>query len=135
MSETYLTADITVLSDRNAAVAAVSLVSECTPVVSVLASSTGSAKREPGDVHDPEIALNLAAGRALENLGRKLKRRGEAQVRAASKAAEEKRAKDEERRAKKTESKADPWAEYLEDLRAAHLDNGLIFPSFFYGLG
>lgn len=64
-----------VLRDRNAT------------VVSVQApwgqEASGSAKREPGDPDNPEIAFFLAAGRALAELGKDMQERGSALVLAA----------------------------------------------------
>jgi len=88
-----MTVDITTLISRNASVASVELFDLTNPIVSLIGVATGSAKREPGDMHDEAIAVDLAAGRALENLGRQLRRRGEAKVREASRQTEEKQAK------------------------------------------
>jgi len=82
MSKRIFVAGIEVLSDRNATVAYVSLFDEKPklPMIRV----TGSTKREPGDVYDEAIAMDLAVGRALSKLGRKLQRRGTNNVTAAT---------------------------------------------------
>jgi hypothetical protein len=96
MSMRVLSADVVVLVDRNATVAdaALSYGGGDDPVI----TATGSSKREQGDVTDDEIAVSLAVGRALEKLGRDLRRRGEAQVKAACDVAEAKRVKAEAKR-------------------------------------
>lgn len=79
------TADVIVLHDNYATVASVALQDDYfTPI----ADATGSAKKEPGDVFNPEIAANLAIGRALEKLGRKMRYQGVKQVEKASRQAE-----------------------------------------------
>lgn len=89
------------LVDKNATVAALYLV-DLTGGIEVV-STTGASKREQGDVHDEEIAINLALGQALIKMGRELRRRGNAQVREAEKAAEAKRARSEARKARKAQ--------------------------------
>lgn len=86
MTTVNLATDIHVLLDKNATVAEVALsdIFGITP----MATATGSAKRDKGDVFNQEIAVNLAVGRALENLGRQLRRKGEAQVAEAQREAE-----------------------------------------------
>lgn len=90
--------DVTVLRDRCATVARVG-----TPWGQ---AETGSAKREPGDPDDPEIAVFLSVGRALSELGAALQARGselviaaELEARAAKQAAITERIKRSERRA------------------------------------
>lgn len=115
MSMRVLSADVVVLVDRNATVAdAVLLDGGVIPVI----TSTGSSKREQGDVTNDEIAVNLAVGRALEKMGRDLRRRGEAQVKAACDAAEAKRLRLEAKRAKALEKKAVVKAHPLAALAA-----------------
>jgi hypothetical protein len=46
-------------------------------------SATGNARREPGDEPNDEIGFMLAFGRALENAGRKLQKRGNGLVKHA----------------------------------------------------
>ena len=90
MSSKYFDPSITVITDRNATVAEVTLITDMihddngfTPVV---VTATGSAKREPSDKPDESIGTDLATGRALEALGRKLQRRADGKVRAAAEA-------------------------------------------------
>jgi len=89
MSHVLMSVDVTALVSRNATVASVELLDSCDLVPVVITTATGSAKRQPGDVHDESIAVDLAIGRALESLGRKLRKRGEDKVREASRKAEE----------------------------------------------
>ena len=68
---TQLMIKVTVINDRNATAAHVQL----TQVIDgqlITDHATGSAKREPDDVRDDVIATNLAMGRALVKLGRRL---------------------------------------------------------------
>lgn len=46
-----------------------------------IVKATGTAKRAPGDRHDPETATLLALGRALEKLGAKVLKQGNGRVR------------------------------------------------------
>lgn len=84
MAQIILTMDIEVLSDRNATVAQTYLASDCAGWP--LATATGASKREQGDIYDQGIAIDLAVGRALEKMGRKLRQRANANVKAACKA-------------------------------------------------
>lgn len=73
--------NVLVVTDRNAAVAHVSLPQADMETGEIsLHEATGSAKREPGDSRDDMIAANLAMGRALENLGKDLQDTGRLQV-------------------------------------------------------
>jgi hypothetical protein len=61
--------DVTVVTGRNSAVAAVDLY--YSPTMEML-HATGESKRLPGDPFDGEIGSDLALGRALVNLGNAL---------------------------------------------------------------
>lgn len=63
--QTFLT-NMLVLQDRNATVAQVGLTFRDPSDDGLLA--TGSSKREPGEVYDPEVGRDLAIARALKNL-------------------------------------------------------------------
>lgn len=72
---TELGMSVVVSVDRNATVStAVAYLPHTTM------SATGAAKRENGDPHRPDIALELAAGRALISLGRRMVASGRAGV-------------------------------------------------------
>lgn len=72
---------VLVLCDRNAAVARATLaVVDPSTGEYVMHEDTGSAKRAPGDQRNDMIATNLAAGRALVNLGRRLQQVAGVQV-------------------------------------------------------
>lgn len=87
MSVSILSADIFVVSDHNATVASVILSDD--QANKELADATGASKREPYDIYNKEIAVNLAVGRALEKLGRDMKRKALRQVKDVTKAQEE----------------------------------------------
>lgn len=76
----YLSPEVTVLFDRNATVALVSL-----RVDGRIVEATGSAKREQFDVSCTQIAIDLAVGRAFVNLGRKMQQEGRKLVAEATK--------------------------------------------------
>jgi len=75
----FRAARIELLDGRHAAVAEAALT-----LADRTFTAQGTAKRQPGDPHDPDIAASLAVGRALEELGRQLQRHGHAQVALAS---------------------------------------------------
>jgi hypothetical protein len=80
-----LAATITVLTDRNATVASVTLVDTYLGVLDGgMGTATGSCKREQGDVYDETIALDLAVGRALIKLGWHMVRRAHRNVTSAT---------------------------------------------------
>ncbi len=81
MALVTLDTDIMILVDRNATVAHVQLEMAGFPV----AEATGSAKRDKGDVHNENIAIDLAVGRALKNLVRQMVSRGTEAVKQATK--------------------------------------------------
>jgi hypothetical protein len=81
----FATIEVATISDHNATTASVDLWSDSGEVV---ASATGASKREPFDINDDEIARSLAIGRALEKLGRQLKRDGLRKVQEATKVRE-----------------------------------------------
>jgi len=68
----YVDVSITVMEDSNVVVAVADYVSESFPH-----SATGSSKRDPSDKYDREVGVNLAIGRALENLSKRLIRKAE----------------------------------------------------------
>ena len=70
---------VSVLPDHGATAARVTYFADSTEVI----SATGSAKREPGDVYDPETGQLLAMSRALDRLAGKLRRRANGRVRNA----------------------------------------------------
>jgi hypothetical protein len=72
-----------ILSDRNATVAEVTYEDPEANWFDDLTVATGSSKREPGDLYDARIATDLALGRALEKLGKSLRKRAEKAVKAA----------------------------------------------------
>lgn len=57
---------------HNAAIAGVSMYTEDFEII----KSSGTAVRHPDDKFDRAVAENLAIGRALESLGKKLQKRG-----------------------------------------------------------
>lgn len=83
MSFVDLNVTVTALTDRNAAVASTELIK---PDLDLVATATGSSKRENGDVYDLRIGTELAVGRALVNLGRQLIHNANEEVRKASEA-------------------------------------------------
>lgn len=83
--------EATVFVDGNATVANIDLVD--TNNIALPINVTGSAKRGPGDKHDEAISVNLAMGRALGKLGRKLERRANGLVKQADNVAAAKAAR------------------------------------------
>lgn len=77
MTKRKMAVAVDVICDRNATTAQVML-------LNTLASTTGSSKREQGDVYNEEIAIDLAVGRALVKLGWQLIRSGSKQVASAT---------------------------------------------------
>jgi hypothetical protein len=75
------TISIHVLSDHSATVVKVTYSNIYDTSLPVHA--TGSAKREPGDLHDPETARLLATSRALEVLAARLRRKAGSRIRSA----------------------------------------------------
>lgn len=75
------TISIHVLSDHSATVVKVTYSNIYDTSLPVHA--TGSAKREPGDLHDPETARLLATSRALEVLAARLHRKAGSRIRSA----------------------------------------------------
>lgn len=67
-----LTILVNVVSDHNKATVA----DAATIKTGEVTVATGSAIRHPDDRFNAEVAFDLAVGRALQNLGRKLERRG-----------------------------------------------------------
>ena len=78
-------------------------------------AASAHAVRVNGDRHDPDTAFELAAGRAVEALGRKLQRRAAGRV----KQADDERAHREARRQAGDEAQRKNQA--LAELRRAHL--------------
>jgi len=76
-----LLVNVTLITDRYGAAACATLL--CDTPIGPLVTGTGIAKKEPHDVNDPVIAMNLAAGEALRDLGTQMLRTGEKQVQAA----------------------------------------------------
>lgn len=74
---------ITILTDDNASVAHVRLLGFSDDSV-VLFEVTGSAKREQGDPRDPVIAVEMALGRALRKMSRRMLRDANLRVQAAT---------------------------------------------------
>lgn len=68
---TRLSVNLIVINDRNVTAASAE-VTQWIDGQMVTDQATGSAKRAPGDVRDDVIATELAVGRALVNLGRRL---------------------------------------------------------------
>ena len=79
---------ITVLSDPYATVAQAVLVDTGLGILDgdLRPTATGAAKKEPGNVYDPVIDVDLAVGRALMKLGGQMILSGNARVRAAEQA-------------------------------------------------
>lgn len=69
-----LVVDVTLICDRYGAAACAT--SPLDPTV----QGTGIAKKAPGDTNNPEIAVNLAAGEALRDLGQQMLLTGAGQV-------------------------------------------------------
>jgi len=88
MSHITLAVDIEAIATKYATAAEAALLDVCDgcQATSVLATAEGSSKRDPGDKYDESIGVDLAVGRALEALGRRLQRRADGKVRAASEA-------------------------------------------------
>jgi hypothetical protein len=74
---------ITILTDDNASVAHARLLGFSDDGV-VVFEATGSAKREQGDPRDPVIAVEMALGRALRKMSRRMIRDANLRVQAAT---------------------------------------------------
>ena len=84
-----LTVHVTVIHHKNGTAASVDLTQRGegawgVELSSTLATATGVSKRMQGDFYDENIAVNLAVGRALTNLGQRMVRKGNRQVRDAA---------------------------------------------------
>lgn len=73
-----LLVNVTLINDRYGAAACATLFGE--NPLGPLVQGTGIAKKEPGDPNDPFIAMNLAVGGALEDLGQQMRAAGAEQV-------------------------------------------------------
>jgi hypothetical protein len=69
---------VTMINDRHGAAACAT-----SPVSGPLIQGTGIAKKEPGDANNETIAMNLAVGEALRDLGEQMRVMGTEQVVAA----------------------------------------------------
>jgi len=73
--ERHLFVAVTVINDRYGAAACARH-----PLYGPLAQGTGIAKKEPGDAYNADIAVNLAVGEALRDLGEQMRVMGAEQV-------------------------------------------------------
>jgi hypothetical protein len=120
MSMFTVSVDATGITARHATAAQAVAYDDCATDTSVIATATGSAKRDPDDVNDPETGKLLATGRALEALGRKLQKQADGRVRAAAEAKRVRKVKAARGAAKSPEPEYACLHEYLTETLARY---------------
>lgn len=77
----FMVSDITVIGTGDVTAVEVQVI-----INDTLFTGRGTARRDPADLPDPKLALELATGRALRDVGRRMLREANVQIRANAEA-------------------------------------------------